>query len=212
MGNTGIDCTVTETLTFGSKVENIGYKHSGDTLLIVKDIFRTVNPRNSLTGSGLDFTDRNRETVDQQNDIKTLAAFNLRIYPLVGNYVAVFSHFFFRAHTEICNRNKAMILAKRERILLKNLILKFLVDCDEISRLCLHKQRSQFDDNFICIRRICGNFRIQTNQGVTNHRFHHYIRIVSRQFFSGNILPAVFHQGIDYHFFNYVFSEHCFSS
>ena len=142
MGNTCAHSTVTETLALGSKIKDVRYKHTGDTLLVVKDILCAVNPRNSFAGCSLDFADNNRETVDQKHDIKTLAALNLRINPLIGNNVAILCHLLRGTHTEICNRNKAMVLSKRKRILLEDLILEFFVDGNKISSFRLHKERS----------------------------------------------------------------------
>ena len=142
VGYFGIYGTITETFTFGGKVEKIGYKHSRDTFFIIKNILSTINPRYSFTCSGLDFANDNRETVNQQYYIKTFSALYLRIYPLICNNIAVFSHFLFGAQTKICNRNKTMIFAKRKRILFKYLIFKLLVYSNEISSTSLHKERS----------------------------------------------------------------------
>ena len=93
-GQRSIDGTVTIALALGCEVEHIGHEHLRNTLFIGKDIASTVHPRNCISDRGFQFTNRNRETVDKKNDIKSLATFCLRVYPLIGNNIFVLCDFF----------------------------------------------------------------------------------------------------------------------
>ena len=83
-----------------------------------------------------------------------------------------------------------MILTKRVGVFFKNFLLELLIAGNEIVRVQVHKQRTQFYDDLICPARFL-DLGIQAHKGILHHRFNHNIIVSTRKLVCRDIFPTI---------------------
>ena len=214
MGNTGIprpperhrrtDGAIAIALAVRGEVEDIGHKHLRDGFLIFQDVLRAVHPADGGAHRGLHLANGDREAVDQQHDVQTLAAMRLRIYPLVGDDKLIVVRVIV---IEEPDADGTAILVKREGVFLENELLEPLILRDQIVRLHRGDQRAQPVDHGIRILRLFGDARIETDQRGLHHGFHHDLGFLAGKGIRGDVCPAVCLSGGNHHVFNLLFCK-----
>ena len=197
-----IDGAIAIAFSFSSKVEDIGYEHGRDALFIGGNIASCIKPSNGATNRSFQFADSNRETVYQENNIQTFAAFGLRVYPLIGYNVFVESKVLFEHSSEETDRNHASILSERIGVFFKNQLLEDFVLSNKIVRLNGQDGGSEFINNFIGTRRVFCDFRVKANESLFYHRLDKYIRMHTRELFRRNVFPSISLKSGKYHLLN----------
>ena len=203
---------IAEGLTFGSKVEDVRNKHLRDALLVTEDVIGTICPCDTAAYRALDFAEHQRDTIDEENDIKALASLcaGFGIHPLIGNHAVVVLHVFV---IEEGNRDVIAILSERITILLEYEFLESLVGGNQIMGLNgLHSRPEPIDDLFGLIW--CHTF-IEAKDGILQPAANQHVLHVTGNAVGRDIFPAYLLGDLNEGFFNGIFCKHivvCFNS